>query len=78
MVYSTVLSEVDLLAGEHVITKLLEASLLGELNEKFYRVLRNKVLGEVEQDLGVLGIILEDMAELLKSLLYSVKLKACS
>jgi hypothetical protein len=33
MVYSTVLCEVDLLASEHVIAELLEASLLCKLDE---------------------------------------------
>lgn len=68
MVDGAVLSEVDLLASEHVIAKLLEASLFCELDEKLQCLLGDEVLGKVEQDLGVLGIVLEGTAELLESL----------
>lgn len=68
MVDGTVLSEVDLLTSEHVIAKLLEASLFCELNKKLQCLLSDEVLGKVEQDLGVLGIVLESTAELLESL----------
>jgi hypothetical protein len=63
-----VLGEVDLLTSEHVIAELLNASLLGELNEQLHSLLCDEVLGEVEQDLRVLGIVLERVAELLESL----------
>lgn len=68
MVDGAVLSEVDLLTREHVIAELLEASLFCELDEKLQCLLSDEVLGEVEQDLGVLGIVLESTAELLESL----------
>lgn len=68
MVDGAVLSEVYLLTSEHVIAELLEASLFRELNEKLQCLLGDEVLGKVEQDLGVLGIVLEGTAELLESL----------
>jgi hypothetical protein len=78
MVDGAVLSEVDLLTSEHVIAELLEASLFCELDEKLQRLLGDEVLGEVEQDLGVLGVVLESTAELLESLLLvSNALEAC-
>jgi hypothetical protein len=68
MVDSAVLGEVDLLTSEHIIAELLEASLFGELDEKLQCLLGDEVLGKVEQDLGVLGIVLESTAEFLESL----------
>jgi hypothetical protein len=68
MVHGAVLGEIDFLTSEHVVTELLEASLFCELDEKLQGLLCDKVLGEVEQDLGVLGIVLEGTAELLESL----------
>lgn len=68
MVDGAVFSEVDLLTREHVIAKLLNSSLLGKLNKKLHGLLGDEVLGEVEQDLGALGIVLEGMAELLEAL----------
>lgn len=68
MVDGTVLSEVDLLTSEHVIAKLLEASLFCKLDKKLQSLLSDEVLGKVEQDLGVLGIVLESTAKLLESL----------
>lgn len=44
MVDGTVLSEVDLLAGEHVIAKLLEASLFSKLDQELDGFLSDKVL----------------------------------
>ena len=49
VVDSTLLGEVDLLAREHVIAELLEASLFRELNEQLDGLLGDEVLGEVEQ-----------------------------
>lgn len=69
MVHGAVFSEVDLLASEHVVAELLKTSLPGELNKKLQCFLCDEVLGEVEEDLGVLGIVLEGVAELLESLL---------
>ena len=63
-----VLSEVDLLTREHIIAELFEAGLLGELNKELHSLLSDEVLREVEEDLGVLGIVLEGVAELLKTL----------
>jgi hypothetical protein len=68
MVDGAVLSEVDLLTSEHVIAELLEASLFRKLDQELQCLFGDKVLGEVEQDLGVLGIVLEGTAELLESL----------
>jgi hypothetical protein len=68
MVDCAVLGEVDLLTSEHVIAELLNAGLLGKLDEKLHCLLSDEVLGEVEQDLGALGIVLEGVAELLEAL----------
>ena len=68
VVDGAVLCEVDLLTGEHVIAELLETSLLGKLDEELHRLLGDEVLREVEEDLGTLGIVLEDVAELLEAL----------
>jgi hypothetical protein len=68
MVDCAVLGEVDLLTSEHVIAKLLNAGLLGELDKELHGLLSDEVLGEVEQDLGSLGIVLEGVAELLEPL----------
>jgi hypothetical protein len=68
VVYRPLLGEVDLLTSKHVIAELLEASLLRELDKELDRLLGDKVLGEVEQGLGTIDIILEGVAELLESL----------
>jgi hypothetical protein len=68
MVDSAVLGEVDLVASEHVITELLEARLFCELDKKLQGLLGNEVLGEVEQDLRVLCIVLKGAAKLFESL----------
>lgn len=68
MVDGAVLSEVDLLTSKHLITELLEAGLFCELDEQLQRLLSDEVLGEVEENLRVLGVILEGAAELLESL----------
>jgi len=68
MVDGAVLGEVDLLTSEHVIPELLEAGLFRELDEKLQRLLGDEVLGEVEKNLRVLGIVLEGATELFESL----------
>jgi hypothetical protein len=68
VVDGAVFCEVDLLTSEHIIAELLETGLLGELDEKLHRLLGDEVLREVEEDLGILGIVLEDVAELLEAL----------
>jgi hypothetical protein len=68
VVDSAVFCEVDLLTSEHVITELLETSLLGKLDEELHGLLGDEVLREVEEDLGTLGIVLENVAELLEAL----------
>jgi hypothetical protein len=76
MVDGAVLGEVDLLTSEHVVAELLEASLFRELDEKLQCLVGDEVLGEVEQDLGILGIVLESAAELLESL-HMVSIDLC-
>lgn len=49
MVDCALLGEVDLLAGEHVIAELLEASLLRELDKELQGLLGDEVLGEIKQ-----------------------------
>ena len=68
VVDGAVFCEVDLLTSEHVIAELLETSLLGKLDEELHSLLSDEVLREVEEDLRTLGIVLEDVAELLEAL----------
>lgn len=68
VVNCAVLGEVDLLASEHVIAELLDASFLGKLDKKLHSLLGDEVLGKVEQNLRVLSIVLEGVAELLETL----------
>lgn len=49
-----VLRGVDVLAGEHLVASLLDASLLGELDQGRKDVVVDQVLGKVEQDVDVL------------------------
>lgn len=68
VVDGTVFREIDGLSLEHVIAKLLQVGLLGELHEKGECLIGDEVLGEVEQDLLVIRRILEGPAELLEAL----------
>lgn len=54
---SSVLGEVDLLAGEQSIALLLDTSLLGELNQQVERLLGDKVLAEIKQNVGARGAL---------------------
>lgn len=64
VVDGALLGEVDLLAGEHGIALLLEAGLLGQLDEEVEGLIGQEVLGEVEEDVGAGGVVLEGTAEL--------------
>lgn len=52
VVDGTALGEVDLLAGKHGVPLLLDAGLLGELDEEVEGLIGEEVLGEVEEDVG--------------------------
>ena len=58
------LCEVDLLALEHVIAKLLNLCLLGKLDKQGEGLLGDEVLGEIEEDLIAISLVLEGVAEL--------------
>ena len=62
------LCEVDLLALEHVIAKLLNLCLLGKLDKQGEGLLGDEVLGEVEEDLVAISLVLEGVAELVEAL----------
>jgi hypothetical protein len=62
------LCEVDLLALEHVIAKLLNLCLLGKLDKQGEGLLGDEVLGEVEEDLVAISLVLEGVAELAEAL----------
>ncbi|GKT93537.1 hypothetical protein Ct61P_11387 [Colletotrichum tofieldiae] len=64
VVDGALLGEVDLLAGEHGVALLLDAGLLGELNEEAEGLIGQEVLGEVEEDIGARGRVLEGVGEL--------------
>lgn len=55
VVDGTVLGEVDLVAAEHGIALALDAGLLGQLDEQVERLVGQKVLAEVEEDVGRAG-----------------------
>jgi hypothetical protein len=60
----SVFCEVDLLALEHGISKLLDFSLFCDLYEKLEGFFREEVLGKVEEDLAVVGSVVEFEGEL--------------
>jgi hypothetical protein len=68
VVNSASLGEVDLLALEHVIAKLLNLCLLGKLDKQGKGLLGNEVLGEIEQDVVAISLVLEGVAELAEAL----------
>lgn len=68
VVDGTVLGEVDGVPTEHVIAKLLQVSLLGQLDQEAQSVFGEEVLGEVKEDLGVVNGVDESAGELLEAL----------
>ena len=64
---SSVLSEVDLFALEHGISKLLQPSLLCNGHQDLERLLCEEVLREVEQDLGAIRSVVEHVRKFLES-----------
>lgn len=68
VVDGTVFGEVDVLTLEHGITELLDIGFLGQLDQQSQSLLGEEVLGEVEEDLGVVDGVLEGAAELLEAL----------
>ena len=68
MVDSASLGEVDLLALEHVIAKLLDLCLLGKLDKQGKGLLGDEVLGEIEEDVVAVSLVLEGVAELAEAL----------
>lgn len=64
VVDGTVLCEVDSLASEEGITLLLEASLLGQLDQQVNGLGGDQVLAEVEEDIGLGRRVLEGLGEL--------------
>jgi len=68
VVNGALLGEVDLVAIEHVITKFLQLGLLSQFHEKLQCLIGDEVLGEVEDGLGLVGLVVESARELFKSL----------
>lgn len=68
VVHGATLGEVDLLASKHGIALLLNASLLGELDEEIEGLICEEVLGEVEEDLGGYTVGGEGSGEAVESL----------
>jgi hypothetical protein len=60
----SIFREVDLLALEHRISELLDLSLFCNLYEKLEGFFREEVLGKVEEDLAVVGSVVELEGEL--------------
>ena len=52
----TVLGDIDLLPGKHLVAMGLKATLLGEVNQELEGLVGNSVLGVVEEDPAGLGI----------------------
>ena len=67
MIHGSFLREVDLLSCKHFISQLLHASFFCQLDEQREGVFSDEVLGEVEEDLGFVGCVLEGSGELLKA-----------
>ena len=65
--YSSIFGGVDLLAIEHGISQFLNLCFLANLDEKFKRLLSQKVLGKVEERLGAIGRVVERERELLET-----------
>lgn len=68
MVHSASLGEINLITRKHLIAQLLNARLLGELDQQRQRLIVEEVLAEVEQDLRLVGVVLEDVRVLLEPL----------
>ena len=68
VVNGAVLGKVDLFASKHGIALLLDASLLGELDEEIEGLICEEVLGEVEEDLGGHAVGGEGSGEAVESL----------
>lgn len=64
--HGSVLREIDRITLEHRISQLLYTSLLGNFDQDLQRLIGEEVLGEVEQDLGPIGSVVERIGELLK------------
>jgi hypothetical protein len=62
-----VLSEVDGFAREHLLAHVLDTGFLGEVDEVLEGLVRDDVLGEVEEDGGLGGGTLEVARELLET-----------
>jgi hypothetical protein len=68
MVDGALLSEVDLLTLEHVVTELLDLGLASELAQQLKGLIGDEVLGEVEDGLGLVNFVGEGARELLETL----------
>lgn len=68
VVDSASLCEVDLLALEHVIAELLNLCLLGKLDKQGEGLFGDEVLGEIEEDIVAISLVLEGVAELAEAL----------
>jgi hypothetical protein len=64
MQYRSILRKVDLLALEHRISELLDLSLFCDLYEKPEGFFSEEVLGEIKEDLAVVGGVVELEGEL--------------
>ena len=67
VIHGTSLGEVDLLARKHGITLLLDAGLLGELDEQVEGLIGQEVLAKVEEDVGADAVRGESTGEALES-----------
>lgn len=68
VVDGAVLGKVDLLAGKHVIPLLLNASLLGELDEEVKSLISEEVLAKVEENIGADALSLEGAGESIETI----------
>lgn len=67
MIDGSILGEIDLLAFEHVIAELLDSSFLRKVYQQPESLFGDEVLAEVEEDLGLVGGVVEGTGEFLEA-----------
>ena len=67
VVHRAILSEIDGLSIEHLIAKPFHTSFRGKGYEKRKGLVRQKILREIEEDLGAIGCVAEYPSELLET-----------
>ena len=68
MVDGSLLGEIDLVTSKHLISELLELGFLCQVDEQGEGFICEEVFGEVEEDLGAIGAVLEGPGEFLETL----------